>query len=345
MQRPLTIASVIFVLALLLTSRAAAELVWTPDTGWKTEGGVIAAIDGSSSTTQNALAYMNKARAAEEKGSRGTAIKYYARVTKKYPDSVYAAEAMYRLGNMRLALRQYTKAFEAYQTVAIRYPNTTHFDEIIGKQYHIASALLDGARGRIWRIFPGFSLRDKALEYLEGLLLEAPYSDYAPLALMCIARGHLYFRNTEESINALDRMVNYYPQSVITPEAYLYLGMTHATLVDGPYYDQAATRDAITFFEDFMILFPSDNNVAAAEKGLVDMKKVLAESKIKIADFYFKRRDNYKAARVFYNEAITVYPDSEVATLARARLVEVEAAMKLSESTAGQPKKKRFFFF
>jgi outer membrane protein assembly factor BamD len=95
-----------------------------------------------------------------------------------------------------------------------------------------------------------------------------------------------------------------------------------------------------------MILFPSDNNVGVAEKGLTDMKRVLAESKMKIADFYFKRRDNYKAARIFYNEAITVYPDSEVATKARARLADVDAAAAKAAADAAQPpKKKRFFFF
>jgi len=46
------------------------------------------------------------------------------------------------------------------------------------------------------------------------------------------------------------------------------------------------------------------------------MKQVLAESKINIGDFYFHKRRNFTAARVFYNEAITSYPDSSVAARA-----------------------------
>jgi len=261
------------------------------------------------------------------------------------PDSciLTSAEAFYRLGKIRLDRKQYSKAFEALQVVAVQYPSTTHFDEIIGLQYHIGSSLLDGARGRVWGIFPGFQHRDKGIEYLKTTIFEAPYSDYSPIAMMSVARGYQYFKETAEAIDALDQMVNSFPQHPLTPEAYLYLGLAHASLVEGPYYDQASTRDAITFYEDFMILFPSDNNVASAEKGLIDMKKVLAESKMKIADFYFKRRSNYKAARVFYNEAITVYPDSDIAKLARERLTEVDAAV--AKSTEPQPKKKRFYFF
>lgn len=330
MQRRFLLA--LLVLPFLLAGHAVAELVWTPQGGWRIEGGALAGVGGSDA--KNALAFMNKARAAEEKGSERSAIRSYTKVAKRYPNSVYAAEAQYRIGNLRLARKQYIKAFDAFQVVALRYPQTARFDEIIGKQYHIASSLLDGARGRVWGLFPGFTNREKAIEQLEILLIEAPFSDYAPLSLLSIARGHRYFKNTEEALDALDRMVNNYPQSVLTTDAYLDLGRTHASLVEGPFYDQGSTRDAITYFEDFMILFPSDNNVGVAEKGLTDMKKVMAESKMKIADFYFKRRDNYKAARIFYNEAITVYPDSEVANKARARLAEVEAASNKAAAAA-----------
>jgi outer membrane protein assembly factor BamD len=81
------------------------------------------------------------------------------------------------------------------------------------------------------------------------------------------------------------------------------------------------------------------------------MRTVLAESKIKMADFYFYKRDNYTAARVFYNEAITVYPDSPVAQLAKSRLAAVEAKAAgrkppTDDTAPATPaKKKRFFFF
>ena len=80
---------------------------------------------------------------------------------------------------------------------------------------------------------------------------------------------------------------------------------------------------------------------------------MLAESKIRMADFYFYKRSNYKAARVFYNEAITAYPESAIAQRAKSRLVEVEAKAAnqpvptppASGETPPAPKKKRFFFF
>src|SRR6185312_3686191 len=117
------------------------------------------------------------------------------------------------------------------------------FNEIIGEEYRIASALLDGARSRIlWGTIPGLKNRSRAIEYFEAILSFAPYRDYAPLALMNVARGHLQEGNTEDAIDALDRMINNYPQSLLAPDAYLKLGQTHAKLVDGPAYDQASTK-------------------------------------------------------------------------------------------------------
>ncbi len=229
-----------------------------------------------------------------------------------------------------------------------RYPNTPRFNEVIGEQYRIASALLDGARQRIWGWMPGFRNREKGIEYFEYIVMNGPYSDYAPLALMNIARGHKKINNTEEAIDALDRMINNYPQSLLAPDAYLNIAKTHASLVEGPYYDQASTKDAATYYEDFVILFPGDPSVATAAKGMGDMKTVLAESKIVMGDFYFYKRDNYTAAKVFYNEAITVYPESPVADKAKKRLAEVDRTIEKikpqvdSKGNVAPQKKKKF---
>jgi len=318
--------------------RALADLVWTPETGWQIQGGVLSNLVGEEG--RNAIDMMNKARAAEEKGHYGTACSDYEKVAKKYPNSIWAPEAYYRAGHVRLLRKQYSKAFQDYQQIISVYPSTNRFNEVIGIQYRIAADLLNGARSRIfWSLLPGiFPARDQGILYCEQILVNAPYSDYAPLALMLAAAGHERLGETEEAIDAYDRFINNYPQNILAPLAYIRLAQANAFLVEGPYYDQSSTNDAVTYYQDFMILFPSDHNVGKAESGLNDMKTVLAQSKIKIGDFYFHKRSNFVAARVFYNEAITAYPDSEVANLAKKRLDEVAAAAAKAKSSPAQRK-------
>ncbi|HVW20398.1 MAG TPA: tetratricopeptide repeat protein [Opitutaceae bacterium] len=338
---PLRRLGLALVLSLLAAAGAKADLVWTPGTGWRIEGGALAGLTGEQGP--QALALMNRARNDEEKGSTHAAISLYEKVAKKYSTSIYAPEAYYRVARLRLARKQYYKAFEALQNVIARYPSEKRFDEMIGEQYKIASLLLDGARNHVWGWLPLFRSRERGIGYCEIVVSNAPYSDYAPLALMSAARGYERLHDTEEAIDALDRMVNGYQQSVLVPFAYLELGRMHASLVEGAYYDQGETREAITYYEDFMILFPGDANIAAAARGLDKMKGILADSKMKIGDFYFYKRDNYTAARVFYNEAITAYPDSDTAKRAKQRLAAVEA--KATGTVVPGAKKKHFLFF
>ena len=92
----------------LAGAEARADLVWTAATGWRIEGGALTGLVGAEG--RNALDQMNAARRAEEAGHRLSAIHAYTKITKRYGSSIYAAEAYYRIGHLRLARKQYYKA-------------------------------------------------------------------------------------------------------------------------------------------------------------------------------------------------------------------------------------------
>jgi len=97
-------------LALLATlflqpARLAADLIWTPQGGWRMEGGVLGGLDTVEG--RNALEFMNKGRAAEEARHEREALKAYETVNRKYPNSVFAAEALYRTGMFYEQRQQY----------------------------------------------------------------------------------------------------------------------------------------------------------------------------------------------------------------------------------------------
>jgi outer membrane protein assembly factor BamD len=325
--RPTVLLFLATVVLLFSVGTLRADLVWTPQTGWRLEGGALAGLSGSEA--RNALALMNSARNAEENKNYWLAAGRYERVGKRYPNSVYAPEALYRAAMARLARKQYYRSFDDFQLVMSRYPNTTRFNDVVGQQYRIASSLLDGKRNRMWfGLVPGPKFPERGIEYFENILQNAPYSDYAPLAMMNIARGHTKLNDTEATIDALDRMTNNYPNHLLAPDALLKLGEAHESYMDGPAYDQTASRDAASYYQDFIIKYPNDPAVARAEAGLDKARTQIAESKMYMADFYFYKRktpEGRLAARVLYNDAITAYPNSPVAAKARLQLNELDA--------------------
>lgn len=260
----------------------------------------------------------------QERGSHRSALGAFKRVYKKYPRSASAPEAYYRSSRIHLERDDPIKAFEAIDAIVRAYPNFGRFNELISEEYRIAYELVSGKRLKMFGVLPGFSNEDRGLFFFERLIFNAPFSDFAPLALMNIANAHARAGRTDEAINALDRLITNYPGSMVTPEAYLNMARVHEQSVDGPLYDQSATREAINHFEDYLILFPRSPNVASAEEGLARMRDMLAESRLRIADFYYFKRARYQAAKVFYNEAITLAPTSPTAGIARERIARVE---------------------
>jgi outer membrane protein assembly factor BamD len=297
---------------------------------------------------QEAQDRFQKGRRLEEAGELKGALKAYKGVFKEFPRSSVAPEAYHRTAIVQFKLGNYPRAFEALDVILRAYPNYGHFNELTSEQYRIAYEMIKGRRGRMFGVLPGFANKDRGIEYFERLIMNAPYSDYAPLSLLNIAEQHIDSDRPEFAIDALDRLITNYPNSIVTSDAYLRLAQVHEELVDGPLYDQSSTKESLNSYKDFLILYPRDPKVGEAEAGQARMKEMLAQSRLQMADFYYFKRSRYQAARVFYNEAITIAPNSESATLARERIAQLEVdeariAAQIAADTEQSGKKSRFF--
>lgn len=311
--------------ALFAPASIMAKITWSPGSGYQSDEVDLSGL--LPEEVQQIERWMNKARAAEEKGRYRTALRNYKKVSKKFPKNQYSPEAYYRRALIQLERNKIDKAFENFNTIAWVYPNYGSFNEILGEMYKIAVARLETHRDKILFVIPGFKNTDRAIQYFERIVAIAPYSDYAPLSLMNIAKAWADKNSDSMTIYALDRLVTNYPNSFLTSDAYLKLAQTHYGLIKGPEYDQRATEDAITFFEDFLIQYPENQNVGQAEDGLAGAKNILSLSKLKMGDFYNYKRSKYEAARVMYNEAITIAPLSESAELAKNRLERIDTIL------------------
>jgi len=299
---------------------------------------------------QEAQERFQKGRDLEAAGELKGALKAYKGVFKEYPRSTVAPEAYHRTAIVQAKLGNLPRAFEALDVILRAYPNYGHFNTLVSEQYRIAYEMIKGHRSKMLGVLPGFANKDRGIEYFERLVMNAPYSDYAPLALMNVAEQHILSNRPDYAIDALDRLITNYPNSIVTSDAYLRLGQVHEKLVDGPLYDQSSTKDSLNYYDDFQILFPRDPKVGEAEAGEARMKEMLAQSRLKMADFYYFKRSRYQAARVFYNEAITIAPTSESATLARERLAqlevdEAEIAAQIAADTEGTGRRGFLGFF
>lgn len=282
----------------------------------------------STADQDSADALLGSAHAKFDAGKLGSANRRFKKIIKDYPQTDAAAEALFMRGRIYMSKERWVKAFESFQRIIQEHPGYENFDSVIVNQFDCATALMEGARGRLLWVFPGFKQYGVSSKQFEQIVRNAPYSDYAPLSLMNIALVSEKTEEPEEAIDALDRLISYYPQSMLAPDAYYNLADTYANLVQGYEYDQGSTRQAISYYEDFLILFPQSNYAGNVEANLANMENLLASSRLNLGDFYYLHRNNNTAALVFYNEAITIAPDSEAAAEANARIEDIEAGVR-----------------
>jgi outer membrane protein assembly factor BamD len=267
-------------------------------------------------------------KAAQANGSNSRALRRYNKITEDYPHTDAAPNAFARMGEIFRDKRRWDKSFNSFQAIIDHYPGYPGFDETLAAQYELASTLMGGARGKVFWVLPGFKNFDKAKEFMQRVYDNGPYSKTAPLALMNLAKIAQQQNDNDAAIDALDLLVNNHSESLLAAQAHLQLADIYASLVKGAKYDQGSTLEAINYYEDFLILYPDSPLVADAEKALVEMREIYAQNKLQTADFYYIYRQNQRAALNFYNETITVAPDSDAAKIAREKIDAINRGVK-----------------
>lgn len=297
-----------------------AALVWDPENGWGASGGVLEPLIGHTISIKDAEEGIQVGCEEYEAGNILPALRTYRKVYTDYPNSPQAPEALYQIALIYLDRHQYELAFEALQKIILDYPSYPKFNDVIDIEFNIAYKLQNGSRPYYWGLIPGFKDYNASIEHYESIITNAPYSLYAPMALMSIADLAEEHKKLEDVIDALDRLISCYHYCDLAPNAYIKLADTYRKLVHGPSYDQGATLKAINYYEDFLLLFPNNPCVAEVELKLANARDLYARSKLTIGDFFYKYRCNFEAARIYYNEAITVAPNSCASQEAQQRL-------------------------
>jgi len=339
-----------------------AEIVFDREKGVRVEGGFLSRFfHGFGSDGEQAQSLIKKAEGELAEDDYRGALSTYKKIAKRFPiekvetgdgRKVYAAaEALYQSALVRERYSQWGKAFDALQEVVDKYPSYD-FDKVIVAQSRIAAKVGSGARTKIFRVIPGFRNFGQAREFHQKIAENARGPEHAPAALMASADIAREDNKEIEAIDSLERLINLYSEDSLCEKAYFDLAVIHESMVKGPLYDQGATLKAVNFYEDYLILFETISQVPReteegfakrreawrvrlqeAEQGLGRMRDMLARSKLEIGKFYHRHGHKFaprssveKPATQYYNEAITLAPDSESARSASELLKEFEKA-------------------
>ena len=323
----------LLVLAIFLAwpLRCPAPLVYRPGEGWTYES-----VGGGKWVKARAKDQYEVAKQAFDKKDYRTATKAAKRTVQRWPLSDYAPQAQYILGRSYEARKMDEKAFKEYQKLVEKYPKAENYNEVLQRQFEIANRFLGGQWFKLWGYIPFFPSMDKTADMFSKLVRNGPYSEVAPQAQMKIGAAREKQKDYASAVKAYEHAADaYQDRHSVAADATYKAGMAYYKEAKTAEYDQSVAAQAIATFNDFIILFPSDQRAGEAQKLIASLRTEQAKGAFKIARFYEKKHE-WDGALVYYNEVLIKDPDSSYASNAKIR---IEALKKRKAAAPVRPAK------
>ena len=147
----------------------------------------------------------------------------------------------------------------------------------------------------------------EAIEELQAIIDNYPYSEYAVLAELKIADAYFDNEKYDEALSYYRDFGDLHPQHERVPYTIFQSALCFERQVRPTNRDQTPTRDALQYLDQLLNLYPHSEYAANAEFLWRDLRARLAQNVVGIAEFYLSRRE-YESAAARYRSLLNEYP-------------------------------------
>ncbi len=306
----------IFAAVALLPLRSPAPLMYVPGEGWYYEP------YGESAKWQRTRAkeQLQVAEDALTAKNYSTALRAAYRVLRVWPLSDYAPRAAYIVGRCQEVDGRDEAAFNSYQKIIEKYPKSPQYNEVLWRQFEIAGRFLNGEWFRLWNTVPLYRSMSETAKLYDKIVANGPYSEVAPHAQLQIGAAREKDKDYAEAVKAYNTAADRYnDQPQIAADAMYHAAVSWEKQADTAEYDQGAAAQAIAAYTDFMVVFPDDKRMAAAQSAVTKLKAEQVRGSFEIAKFY-ESNHKWAGAIIYYNDVLQLDANSPLAAQARQRI-------------------------
>lgn len=267
-------------------------------------------------------ALYQKAKAADDAGKTGRAIKLYDQTATKYPFAPSAAQARFRQAQLLEQQGQVVKSFEAYDQFLSRFQGSGLYSTALNRQIAMAQSAADGdVKSSMLGLKTKLSL-DKTVEMLGKVRDNAPKSPAAAKAQFTIGQLYEGKKKSKEAIVAYRQLVREQPGSAQAPEALFQIGVILTAEADRGNQNQANLDLAREAFNDYLIQYPGHSRNAEARKLVANLGGRDLQRSYDIAEFY-QKTGKTESAKVYYRDIVSRAKSGPLHDKAKARLKEL----------------------
>lgn len=146
---------------------------------------------------------------------------------------------------------------------------------------------------------------------LQTLINTYPDSEYLAKAKLAIADSFYKEGGTSNLTQAVDEYKNFivfFPFLDEAQYAQMQVAMCHYRMMEKPDRDDSQAQSAEDEFRTFLLKYPQSPLVQRAEQNMRNVQEVLADGEYRIAYFYYKTKQDYRASAARLVELTSRYP-------------------------------------
>ena len=299
------------------TSRCPAPIIYRPGEGWTYEP---VGTDSAKWVRKRAKEQLQVAQEAFDKHQYRLALKAARRVVKVWKFSDSAGPAQYLIGRCFEARKMDERAFKEYQVALLKYPKLPNYEEVMQRQYAIASRFLNGQWFKLWGYIPFFPSMDRTAVLFDQVVRNGPFNPTGPLAQMNIGTAREKQKDYPKAVKAYEKAADrYHDRPAVAADALYRAGTAWEKQAKRAEYDQSIAKAAIDNFQDLAALYPDDKRIPETQKVISSLRTEQARGAYETARFY-ERYKRWQGALVYYNEVLVKDPNSPFAAAARERI-------------------------
>jgi outer membrane protein assembly factor BamD (BamD/ComL family) len=264
----------------------------------------------------------------------GAAAKQFKEAVARGVNSPVEQEAMYMLAESYFFDDRYIKARDAYNALADKYPNTSHMDTLVEREWKIARYWEQfETYAPDWPMTPNFIDKTRprldtighSVKTYDNIRMNDPTGPRADDAIM--ARANVEFQRSryDDADYYYTLLRKEYPRSEHQYEAHLLGLQAKLRKYQGSDYDGTPLEEAKTLVKQLRLQFAGQLSGEERERlRLVEgqLSQEIAARDMRMAKFYDDTK-HYRAAKYYYAQLIQRHPDSELAQQARERVAQI----------------------
>lgn len=276
--------------------------------------------------TKSVQEHYSAAMEAFQKKKWDTLVQQAIIVTKSFPDTPFAQEALFYLGVGYFNQKEFDLANEQFTIYLKKQTTPKHFEEAIQYKFSIAEMFQKGARRHLmgWKSMPKWApAREEALGIYDEVITALPHHELGAKALYGKARLLLKDEDYKTCIETYQMLIRRFPKNALSAQSYLGIGEVYLSQCQNQYPDPDFLDLAEINLRKFKLDFPQDEQVQQAEAMHMQMQEIYATNLYETAQF-FERTKKPHASIIYYTKVVTNYPNTKCAALSQRRLDKIQ---------------------